>query len=158
MQKSPYDCILAIQNISYDYSGAYECFGFFMVDGKIEKVSSNHVGLTEEDNVVPPSFKPSGKDIEICLSISIVVTVVLLLFVVTCIWRNRNRKLCRTDNPRTQPTPAVYRSTDTRIIGLAPQFASGQRTAVIGGAAALMANNPVGQGDARKAIDSKLNN
>ena len=147
MQKSPYDCILAIQNISYDYSGAYECVGFFLVDGKIEKVSSNHVGLTEEDNVVPPSFKPSGKDMQIYLPIFIVVTLVSLLFVITCIWRNHNKL------HRTQPTPVAYGST-----GAAALLASGQRTAVIGGAAALLANNPVGQGDARKAIDSELNN
>jgi len=45
MKEAPYDCILAIQNNTYDYDGDYECVGRFFVDGKIEKASSNHLEL-----------------------------------------------------------------------------------------------------------------
>jgi len=41
MKEAPYDCILAIQNNTYDNSGDYECVGHFFIDGKIENISSN---------------------------------------------------------------------------------------------------------------------
>ena len=128
MNEAPYDCILAIQNKSYDYDGDYECVGRFIVDGKLENVSSNHLGLTEEENLYPI---PSG---EIYLSILIIIVPVLLLLAATCIW-----KKCKKNpdhSPANQETAHPNR-------GVAIVYGAI-------GAAALLTNNAVGQRDTSK--------
>jgi len=147
MKVAPYDCILAIQNNTYDYSGAYTCVGHFFIDGK---VSSNHIGLTEEENVSPiPPVKPSGNGGEIYLSILIVIVLVLLLLVVIRIlwkkWRARKDRAM-------QGGAALLAQPNEAAALLAQPDASAElvlpcRSTMIG-VAALHASNPVGQGDA----------
>jgi len=139
MKVAPYDCILAIQNNTYDYDGDYECVGRFFIDGKIVKVSSNHIGLSEEENVSPiPPLKPSGrgKGGEIYLSIPIAIVLMLLLLAATCIWKKR-----RDRTP--DHAPAIQESSQ-------PNGDAAIVYGAIAGAAALLANNAVGQRDTSK--------
>ena len=134
MKEAPYDCILAIQNNTYDYSGAYACVGHFFIDGKIENISSNHLDLTEEEVVSPiPPLKPSGNDREIYLSILIIIVLVLLLLAATCIW-----KKCRKPPVHVHAIPETQPNRGAAIVYGAI------------GAAALLASNPVGQRDTSK--------
>ena len=150
MKVAPYDCILAIQNNTYDYSGAYACVGHFFIDGKIEKVSSNHIGLTEEENVSPiPPLKPSGEGGEIYLSIPIVIVLVLLLLFATCIWKKWRK--WRQDRAM-QGAAALLAQPNEAAALLAQPDASAELVLPYGstmtGVAALHASIQVGQGDA----------
>jgi len=89
---------------------------------------------------VPP-LKSPGKDQEIYLSILIIIVLVLLLFVAACIWnkyRSRNRN-------RTPDPPLAIQETTQPNRGVAIVYGAI-------GAAALLANNPVGQRDTSKGL------
>jgi len=140
MKVAPYDCILAIQNSTYDYSGAYACVGHFFIDGKIEKVSSNHIELTEVENVSPiPPLKPSGEGGEIYLSIPIAIVLVLLLLVVIRILWKKWRAI---QDRAMQGGAALLAQPDASAELVLPYGST------MIGVTALHASNPVGQGDA----------